>query len=88
MMRCLRRLCSCCRIHALYLCARAFRREPRVQSTIKELLAGQDAVLLTERLQAWTDDALEKDLQAYMDVDPEDAIRMRDLILEWLKDSV
>ena len=39
---------------------------------------------MAERLLAWTDDAIRKDLLAYEDVDPAAAMEMRDTLLAWL----
>jgi hypothetical protein len=40
-----------------------------------------------ERLFSWTDQALEDDLRAYEDVNPDDAKRARKLLLEWLREE-
>ncbi len=45
----------------------------------------QDALLITERLQAWTDTGIAADLEGYPEVDPEEAFRIRDRLLRWLK---
>ncbi len=47
----------------------------------------QDAVLLAERLLAWTDEAIDADLDAYDDVSSRAAHGARDLLLAWLKDA-
>jgi hypothetical protein len=41
--------------------------------------------LVAERLLSWTDASIRKDLKAYPDVDPRDAIEIRDRLLKWLK---
>ena len=58
-----------------------------LQLFAKNLLAQQDALLLTERLLGWTDSDIKKDLKAYADVDPGDAVKTRDLLLQWLKSA-
>jgi len=62
-------------------------QRPDMQHEARELLAAQDAALAAERLMAWTDDEIEKDLKAYVDVDPADAREIRDMLLKWLKSS-
>jgi hypothetical protein len=49
------------------------------------LLAELDAVLLVERLLAWSDSEIENDLEAYGDVSARDAREARDLLLKWIK---
>ncbi len=61
------------------------RKHRDMQALVKRLLGQQDALLIAERLLAWTDVSIRKDLKAYADVDPEDAVRMRDQLIEWLK---
>lgn len=61
------------------------RSHPAMSVSAKRLLAQQDALLLAERLLAWTDEAIEKDLNTYTDVNPGDAKETRDLLLGWLK---
>mgnify|MGYP001589307961 CR=1 FL=1 len=63
------------------------RKHPEMRAFAKRLLAQQDALLLAERLLAWTERDIRKDLKAYADVDPADAIQTRDLLLKWLKSS-
>lgn len=60
-------------------------RHPRLESDARLALAQQDAVIVAERLLAWTDEEIRKDLEAYPDVDPVDASEARDLLLGWLK---
>jgi hypothetical protein len=62
-------------------------RHPDMEQSCRRMLAGQDAAILVERLIAWTDDALSRDLAAYEDVKAESAVRSRDLLLRWLKQS-
>ena len=61
------------------------RARPRLRYAFQKAVAAQDALLLAERLLAWTDDAIRDDLLAYPGVDPDDAISMRDELLRLLK---
>jgi hypothetical protein len=61
------------------------RRFPELIPEALRILAGQDALIITERLQSWSDSAIRDDLAAYRDIDPQDAIEARDLLLHWLK---
>lgn len=61
------------------------RRKPGMEKEARRLLSEQDAVLLVERLLAWTDEAIKEDLAAYDDVDPKDASAARDVLLKWVK---
>lgn len=61
------------------------RARPRLGYAFQKAVAAQDALLLAERLLAWSDDALRDDLLAYPGVDPADAISMRDELLRLLK---
>lgn len=63
------------------------RKRPTIEDDARRLLAEQDAVLLTERLLAWSDQAIQDDLQAYDDVSPADACEARDMLLRWLKED-
>ena len=58
---------------------------PELAALVKSAMAAQDAILLTERLQSWTDAAVADDLAAYDDVDPRSATDVRDRLLDWLK---
>lgn len=60
------------------------RHRPDLESVARRALAEQDALLITERLQAWTDAGIAADLEAYPEVEPADAGRSRDLLLSWL----
>ena len=51
------------------------------------MVGNQDPLLLAERLLAWDDADIERDLAAYEDVEPLDASEMRDLLLSWLKEA-
>jgi hypothetical protein len=63
-------------------------QHPELEAAGRRAFATQDAVLATERLQAWTDPALRADLEAYSDVDPKAAAHARDRLLTWLKTTV
>ena len=60
---------------------------PELEGFIRQVVAGQDALLLSERLLAWDDGGIRRDLASYEDVDPRHAAAMRDLLLSWLKDA-
>jgi hypothetical protein len=60
-------------------------QHPELELAARSALAQQDALLITERLQAWSDAAVATDLEAYPEVNPVDACRTRDLLLSWLK---
>jgi len=57
---------------------------PDLERIARRVFAGQDAIILAERLLGWTDDAIRKDLEAYADVRWTDAIEARRLLLSWL----
>ncbi len=63
------------------------RRHSEMEPLARRLLAEQDAVLLAERLLAWTNDQIAEDLAAYDDVAPENAFQARAMLLKWLKSS-
>jgi hypothetical protein len=65
--------------------AAVLRQHPELEQTARQALEDQDALLLTERLLAWTDAAIAEDLEGYPEVDPEEAARLRDRLLAWLK---
>jgi len=60
-------------------------QHPELQQAARDLLLSQDALLLTERLLAWTDEAIAEDLAAYEDVAGGDAAKARDMLLGWLR---
>ncbi len=64
---------------------RVLRQQPSLESTARQALEAQDALLIAERLQAWTDAAIAADLEGYPEVDPAQASRIRDRLLRWLK---
>jgi hypothetical protein len=61
------------------------RKRPGLEAEARRLLRRQDAVLLVERLLAWSDRAIAKDLRAYDDAPPAQAREARDLLLAWVK---
>jgi len=61
------------------------RQHPEMRDPARRLLARQDALLVAERLLAWSDGEIAQDLQAYPEVSPADAAEARDLLLTWLK---
>lgn len=67
--------------------AAVLRHAPDMHDRARRLLVQQDALLLAERLLAWTDDDLAGDLEAYDDVSVDDAKEARELLLRWLKDG-
>ena len=60
---------------------------PEFAGFIRQVVAHQDALLLSERLLSWDDKGIRRDLASYEDVDPLDACAMRDLLLSWLKEA-
>lgn len=65
--------------------AAVLKHAPGMRQRARKLLAEQDALLLVERLLAWTDDEIARDLEGYDGVAPTDAEEARDLLLGWLK---
>ena len=63
------------------------RLRPDLEAFIRQVVGNQDPLLLAERLLAWDDADIERDLAAYEDVEPLDASEMRDLLLSWLKEA-
>jgi hypothetical protein len=64
--------------------AAVLRRHPQLSAEAKQILESQDALILAERLSAWSESSIREDLAPYRDVDPGDALRARDLLLDWL----
>ena len=62
------------------------QRDERFEELVKKLLAEQDVLIMTEKLLAWSNDAIYKDLTAYKNVDPEEAVHMRDVLLNWVRE--
>ncbi|MCA1596944.1 MAG: hypothetical protein LC772_11045 [Chloroflexi bacterium] len=60
-------------------------RRPDLMQMARRLALEQDALLLAERLLAWTDEEIEKDLRSHPGVPPAEAIAARDLLLSWLR---
>jgi len=69
----------------LYDIGAVLQHAPRLVPRAKALVARQDLALLCERLLGWTEDALRDDLAAYPGVDPAEASKLRDLLLEWAR---
>jgi hypothetical protein len=63
------------------------RHRPALRIKARRWLAQQDAALLVERLQAWTDASIRQDLKAYAGVRPAEAQAVRDLLLKWLRET-
>ncbi len=61
------------------------RSRPEMDRTLRRAVAAQDALLLAERLLGWTDASIREDLRAHRDVEPEDAMAMRDRLLKLVK---
>ncbi|MBI4821504.1 MAG: hypothetical protein HY791_34910 [Deltaproteobacteria bacterium] len=62
-------------------------RHPRMAAAAQQFAAGQDALILAERLTGWTDDAIANDLAGYSGVDPRIAANARERLLRWLRDA-
>jgi len=58
---------------------------PEMRKAAFGYLLQQDALLIAERLLLWSDESVRDDLSAYPDVNPEHAVRIRDLLLRWLE---
>jgi hypothetical protein len=58
---------------------------PRLRYAFGKYVSEQDALILSERMLSWTDDAIRDDLAAHVDIQPSSAIAMRDDILAMLK---
>jgi len=65
--------------------AAVLRQHPELEPVARQALEAQDALLVTERLLAWTDAAIASDLEAYPEVNPKEAGAARDRLLTWLK---
>ena len=63
------------------------RSKPSLEDKARRLLRQQDAVLVVERLLAWSDADIDADLEAYDDVSRQDAQEARDLLLKWTKEA-
>jgi hypothetical protein len=63
------------------------RHRPSLEATARRILREQDAVLLAERLLAWTEEEMDADLAAYDDVPSHAACEARDFLLAWLKEA-
>ncbi len=60
-------------------------RRPELVDVARRLVGEQDALLFCDRLLAWSDEEIGRDLRPYPEVDPASACRMRDTLLEWLR---
>lgn len=65
--------------------AAVLRQHPELERAARQALEAQDALLVTERLLAWTDAAIAEDLEGYPEVDPKEAGLTRDRLLIWLR---
>jgi hypothetical protein len=65
--------------------AAVLRHDPGMVRALGRAVRAQDALLMAERLLGWSDAALRDDLRAYPDVDPSDALSMRDQLLGMLR---
>lgn len=63
------------------------KQHPGMRQKARRLVAQQDALLLAERLLAWSPQGISEDLEPYPDVNAKDAVRARDLLLKWLKEE-
>lgn len=63
----------------------ALRTRPQLRRTLRALVSAQDELLMAERLLSWTDASIRDDLRAHRDLDPDDAMTMRDELLELLR---
>lgn len=63
----------------------ALRQQPKLEPAARQALAAQDALLIAERLLAWTDAAIAADLEGYPELDPKEAGQIRDRLLSWLR---
>ena len=66
--------------------AALLKKNPEISNTLKDLLEKQDLIFMAERLLSWSDDGIKKDLLAYDDVDFNDAITSRDMLLTMIKE--
>jgi hypothetical protein len=67
--------------------AAVLERYPQLTDEARQLLKTQDALILAERLAAWSATSIDDDLAPYQDVNPGDALRARDLLLGWLREA-
>lgn len=65
--------------------AAVLEQRPDLEPAARRALEEQDALLLVERLLAWTDTAIIEDLEGYPEVDPRSAGSIRDRLLAWLR---
>jgi hypothetical protein len=67
--------------------AALLRHQPQLIAEARRIAKSLDALLLAERLTAWSEASIREDLVPYQDVDPGDALYARDLLLRWLRDE-
>jgi hypothetical protein len=67
--------------------AAVLRYHPQLTDEARQIVRSQDALILIERLVAWTVASMHEDLAAYQDVDAGDALQARDLLLGWLREG-
>ncbi len=62
-------------------------KRPELLKEAHRLLLEQDAALIAERLLNWTKKRLAEDLAAYPEVSADQAVAVRDMLLQWLKEG-
>jgi hypothetical protein len=67
--------------------AALLRHQPQLTAEAKQIVKSLDALILAERLTAWSEASIREDLTSYRDVDAGDAISARDLLLGWLREE-
>jgi predicted nucleotidyltransferase component of viral defense system len=65
--------------------AHVMSARPDLEPALRRALRNQDALLVAERLQGWSDAAIRDDLRAHTDTRPETAIAMRDRLLDLVR---
>ena len=67
--------------------AAVLRYHPQLTDEARQIVRSQDALILIERLVAWTVASMREDLAAYQDVEAGAALQARDLLLGWLREG-
>jgi len=67
--------------------AALLRHQPQLTAEAQRIVKSLDALILAERLTAWSEVSIREDLAPYRDVDAGDALYARDLILGWLREE-
>ena len=62
-------------------------KHPELTTSARASLAGQDALMVAERLAGWTDEDIQQDLRAYPGVDPAAAVQAREILLSWIREQ-